>query len=297
MDDVIIIGGSYAGMAAALQLVRGRRNVAVLDAGQRRNRFASAAHGVLGQDGKAPAAIAADAKAQLLMYPNVTWRDGTAVSAEKTGDCFTVHTAQGERLTAERLILATGVIDDLPAIPGLAERWGQSVFHCPYCHGYELDHGPLGVLATCAASLHQALLIPEWGQTTFFTNGVLDLDDGQLRQLQARGVTIETAVVTAISGEHASVKLRDGRVIELVGLFIASKVKAASPLAEQLGCEFAEGPLGPYIKVDMMQKTSVAGVFACGDAARIAGNVTFAMADGALAGLAAHGSLIFGEMG
>lgn len=296
MYDVIIVGGSYAGMAAALQLVRGRRRVAVLDAGQRRNRFASSAHGVLGQDGKAPSAIAGDAKAQLLMYPNLTWRDGTAVSAEKRGDSFTVHTAQGESLTAGRLILATGVIDDLPAIPGLAERWGQSVFHCPYCHGYELDRGSLGVLATCAASLHQALLIPEWGQTTFFTNGVLDLDDGQLRQLQARGVTIETEVVTAISGEHASVNLRDGRVIDFVGLFIASRVKAAGPLAEQLGCEFAEGPLGPYIKVDIMQKTSVAGVFACGDAARIAGNVTFAMADGALAGLAAHGSLIFGEM-
>ena len=294
--DVIIVGGSYAGMAAALQLVRARRSVAVLDAGQRRNRFATTAHGVLGQDGRAPSAIADDAKGQLLRYPTLTWRDVRAVSAEKTADHFTVQTAQGEILTASRLIVATGVIDELPEIAGLAERWGQSVFHCPYCHGYELDQGPLGVLATGAASMHQALLIPEWGQTTFFTNGVCAPDNDQLKQLHARGVTIESELVTAISGERAAINLRDGRVIELAGLFIASRVKAASPLAEQLGCEFAEGPLGPYIKTDATQNTSVAGVFACGDAARIAGNVTFAIADGALAGMAAHGSLILGEL-
>ncbi len=164
MYDVMIVGGSYAGMAAALQLVRGRRTVAVLDAGQRRNRFASTSHGVLGQDGTAPGDLAATAKAQLLKYPTVTWRDGAAVFAEHTGDQFTVHTHQDERFTARRLVLATGVRDDLPAIPGLVERWGQSVFHCPYCHGYELDTGPIGVLATGAASLHQALLIPEWGR-------------------------------------------------------------------------------------------------------------------------------------
>lgn len=295
MVDVIIVGGSYAGMAAALQLVRGRRDVSILDAGQRRNRFASTSHGVLGQDGKAPSAIAGDAKAQLLKYPNLTWRDDTAVSAQKTGDQFTVHTAQDEILTAKRLVLATGVIDELPEIPGLAKRWGQSVFHCPYCHGYELD-GPLGVLATCQASMHQALLIPEWGQTTFFTNGVFAPDDDQLRQLRARGVTIETERVTEISGEHAAVELQDGRVIALAGLFIASRIKAASPLAEQLGCEFAEGPLGYYVKTDGAQETSVTGVFACGDLARTAGSITFAIADGAQAGIAAHRSLIYSEV-
>jgi thioredoxin reductase len=296
MYDVVIVGGSYAGMAAALQLVRGRRKVAVLDSGQRRNRFANISHGLLGQDGQAPSEIASNAKVQLLKYPNLTWNDGIAVLAEKTGEYFSVRTTQEEVLTAKRLVLATGVSDELPEIPGLAERWGQSVFHCPYCHGYELDNGPIGVLAVSEASMHQALLIPDWGWTTLFTNGVFEPDDSQLKQLQARAVTIEREMVTEITGEHASVKLRDGRVIELAGLFIASRIKVSSPLAEQLGCEFTEGPLGLYVKTDGTKETSMAGVFACGDAARAAGSITFAIADGALAGMAAHRSLIYGEL-
>jgi thioredoxin reductase len=296
MFDVIIVGGSYAGMAASLQLARGRRKVLVLDAGLRRNRFAKTSHGVLGQDGKAPSEIASNAKAQLLKYPNLTWLDGIAVSAEKSGEHFIVHTKQDETLKAKRLVLATGVSDELPKIPGLEDRWGQSVFHCPYCHGYELDNGHLGVLATGEASMHQALLIPDWGKTTLFTNGVFEPDEGQIKQLEARKVTIEREIIVEISGKNASVNLRDGRVVELAGLFVASKIKASSPLAEQLGCEFTESPLGPFIKTDGIKETSVAGVFACGDAARAAGNISFAIADGALAGMAAHRSLIFSEL-
>jgi thioredoxin reductase len=294
--DVIIVGGSYAGMAAALQLVRARRTVCILDTGLRRNRFASTSHGFLGQDGKAPSAIAGEAKVQLLKYPNLTWRDNAAVFGEKTGDYFTVHTAQNEVLTAWRLVLAMGVVDELPKIPGLAERWGKSVFHCPYCHGYELDGGSIGVLATNAASLHQALLIPDWGQTTLFTNGILEPDDDQLRQLKMRHVKIERELVTEINGKHASVNLRDGRVTDLVGLFVTSRVKVASPLPEQLGCEFADSPLGSCIKTDGTQETSITGVFACGDVARPAGSITFAIADGAMAGMAVHRSFILSEL-
>lgn len=294
MYDVIIVGGSYAGMAAALQLARGRRQVAVLDAGQRRNRFAATSHGLLAQDGKAPEAIANEAKAQLLAYPTVTWREESAVSAAKVDDYFTVRTAQDESLTAKRLILATGVVDELPEVPGLAERWGRSVFHCPYCHGYELS-GPLGVLATGEISMHQALLIPEWGPTTFFTNGIFEPNEEQLRQLQAHGTRLETELVTEISGEEASVQLASGRVVELAGLFVTSKTRPSSPLAEELGCEFVEGPLGPFVKTDETQETSVAGMFACGDLATMTGSITFAIAAGAMAGVAAHRSLIFGH--
>lgn len=293
MYDVIVIGGSYAGMAAALQLVRGRRSVVVIDAGERRNRFASTSHGLLGQDGKTPEEIASIAKAQLLEYPTLAWHEDTAVQAAKQEESFTVHTKAGQVLKGRRLILAMGVRDELPSVPGLMERWGRSVFHCPYCHGYELNQGPLGVLATGEASVHQALLIPDWGSTTFFTNDILKPDPIQQQQLKARGVVVEPEPVEKVSGEQATVELRDGRKVELAGLFVAPTITVTSPLAEQLRCEFSEGLQGPYISTNEMQETSVPGAFACGDAARPAGNLTFAIADGALAGFAAHRSLMF----
>ncbi|MDF3013774.1 MAG: thioredoxin reductase [Cellvibrio sp.] len=292
--DVIVIGGSYAGMAGALQLARGRRQVAVIDAGIRRNRFASHSHGLLGQDGKPPALIASEAKAQLLEYPTVTWIEGSVESAEKTGGLFTVVTADDKTLSAKRLLLATGVSDYLPAITGLQERWGRSVFHCPYCHGYELNQGSLGVLAVGEASVHQALLIPDWGPTTLFTNNCFTPNELQRKQLAARNVRIETEAVSEIAGEQgAIVKLANGRLVELAGLFVASLTKPASPIAQDLGCELAESPVGFYVKTDELKQTSVPGVFACGDLARPMGSVTFAIGDGALAGFAVHRSLIF----
>jgi thioredoxin reductase len=293
MHDVIIVGGSYAGMAAALQLARARKTVAIIDAGQRRNRFAAAAHGLLAHDGTPPADIAREARAQLLRYPTVTWLDDTATSAAPSGEAFTVRTAAHGDLAASRLILASGVVDVLPDVPGLAERWGRSVFHCPYCHGYELNEGPLGVLAVGEVSMHQALLIPDWGPTTFFTNGRFHPDEDQRRQLVARGVTIETAPVTSIE-DTATVRLADGRAIVLAGLFVASRLEIASPIAAQLGCEFEDTPLGDSLRTNGMQETTVPHVYACGDIARPAGNLAFAIADGVMAGAAVHRSLIFG---
>ena len=292
--DVIVIGGSYASMAGALQLARGRRQVAVIDAGIRRNRFAAHSHGVLGQDGKSPALIASEAKAQLLLYPNLSWIEGTVERAEKVGDLFQVTTRDQQTLSAKRLLLATGVSDHLPAITGLQDRWGKTVFHCPYCHGYELNQGPLGVLAVSEASLHQALLIPDWGPTTLFTNNCFTPDELQLKQLAARHVRLETEAVTEITGEQAAVvKLANGRLVELAGLFVASLTKPASPIAQELGCELAESPVGFYVKTDDFKQTSIPGVFACGDLGRAMGSVTFAIGDGAQAGFAIHRSLIF----
>jgi thioredoxin reductase len=292
--DVIVIGGSYAGMAAALQLARGRRKVAVIDAGIRRNRFAAHSHGLLGQDGKSPSVIAEEAKAQLVKYPSVTWIEGSALSAEKRGDnLFSVATADSS-LSAKRLLLATGVSDHLPAITGLQDRWGRSVFHCPYCHGYELNQGPLGVLAVSEASIHQALLIPDWGPTTFFTNNCFMPNDLQRQQLAARNVQIETETISEVAGEQSViVKLTNGRLVELAGLFVASLTKPASPIAYDLGCELAESPVGFYVKTDELKQTSIPGVFACGDLGRAMGSVTFAIGDGAQAGFAVHRSLIF----
>ncbi len=291
--DVIIVGGSYAGISAGVQLARARRRVLVMDTGLRRNRFARASHGFLGQDGRDPAAIADDARAQLLAYPSVEWLSEAAVAAKKEADGFVVKAANGERFTARRLILASGVADDLPEIPGLAERWGRHVFHCPYCHGYELDGGPIGVLAASPLAIHHALMLPDWGTTTFFLNGVFEPDAEQMSRLDRRGVAIEREAVVALGGVRADVILASGRTIPLAGLFTQPRTRMASPLAALLGCEFEDGPSGPFIRTDGMRETSVPGVFACGDAALAAGNVAIAVGDGARTGGAVHHSLLF----
>lgn len=291
--DVIIVGGSYSGISAGLQLARARRQVLVIDAGRRRNRFASHSHGFLGQDGRDPGTIASEARTQLLAYPTVTWVSQSAIQASTSPSGFTVSVERGEQFTARRLVLATGVVDELPDIPGVFERWGQRVFHCPYCHGYELDGGHIGVLAASPLAIHHALMLPDWGPTTLLLNRVFEPDAEQLASLAARGVTVIDEPVLSVSGEQADVTLASGQVITFAGLFTQPKTYMSSPLAEQLGCEFEAGPTGEFIKVDAMRETSVKGVFACGDAAIGAGNVAIAVGEGARTGGAAHQSLMF----
>ncbi|MFL1481490.1 NAD(P)/FAD-dependent oxidoreductase [Pseudomonas grimontii] len=291
MYDVIIVGGSYAGLSAGLQLARARRQVLVIDAGQRRNRFAATSHGFLGQDGQAPEVIAAEGRSQLMEYPTVTWVQGSAVLVNQPVEGFSVRTEHSGTFHARRLILATGVVDELPAVEGLKERWGTRVFHCPYCHGYELDQGRIGVLATSPLAMHHALMLPDWGPTTLFTNGVFTPDAEQQAQLDRRGVIVESAGVRRISGERADLELDDGRVFKLDGIFTLSRTRI-SPLAEQLGCEWVDGPTGPYLHTNDTRQTSVPGVFACGDASLAAGSVALAVGEGVRAGVGAHFSLI-----
>ncbi|KAA6182808.1 NAD(P)/FAD-dependent oxidoreductase [Pseudomonas veronii] len=293
MHDVIIVGGSYAGLSAGLQLARARRKVLVIDAGLRRNRFAATSHGFLGQDGQAPGIIAAEGRSQLMEYPTVTWVQDSVVQAEAEQGGFSVRTQCNGGFQAKRLILATGVVDELPGIDGLQERWGKRVFHCPYCHGYELGQGRIGVLATSPLAMHHALMLPDWGSTTLFTNGVFTPNAEQQAQLDRRGVSVESAAVTRISGERADLELADGRIVQLDGVFIMSRTRL-SPLAEQLGCGRGDGPTGPYLHTDETRQTSVAGVFACGDASLAAGSVALAVAEGVRAGVGAHFSLING---
>lgn len=292
--DVIIVGGSYAGMAASLQLVRARRSVLIIDAGCRRNRFADSSHGFLTQDGNSPQAIAATAKAQLMAYPTVQWLEASAISASKTDTGFQVST-DTQSYQAKRLLLATGVTDQLPEVPGLAERWGKSIFHCPYCHGYELGQGPIGVLAASPLALHHALMLPDWGPTTLFTNECFEPDAEQKAQLLARGVVIESGKVLQISGK-ADVQLSNGKVLQMAGLFTQPTTTVNSPLAVQLGCQFEQGPLGAFIQTSASKETTVPGVFACGDNARMAGSVAIAIGDGSLAGAMTHQSLLFGTI-
>ena len=297
MLDAIIVGGSYAGISAAVQLGRARRHVLVVDAGQRRNRTAPAAHGFLGQDGVPPAEIAEKGRAEALAYPTVSYREGSVTHTRAIPGGFSVEFGGGQ-LTAKRLILATGVVDDLPEIAGLRERWGQSVFHCPYCHGYELNLGRVGILATSPMSLHQAALASEWGapgQSVFFLNGVFEPDAEQLADLAARQLEVVREPVAAVEGTHpeVAVRLHGGRIERFAGLFLGPSTRLAVPFAEQLGCELVSTPFGAYYKTDMMKETTVPGVFACGDAGLPMGSLAFAVADGVKAGVGAHASLVF----
>lgn len=292
MFDVAIVGGSFAGQSAALQLARARRRVAIFDTGTRRNRFAASAHGFLAQDGRAPGEIVAQARAQLGAYATVQWFDRPVSAITGAADAFELE-VEGGAQQARRIVLAMGVADRLPSIPGLAERWGRSVFHCPYCHGYELQQGRIGVIATGPNALHLAQLLPEWGSVTLFLNGALALQEEEARALAARGVKLEATPIAGLAG-HASVQLADGRSEDFAGLFAPSRTEPASPLAAQLGCAHEEGPLGSFVKTGMMKETTVPGVFACGDLARAAGNVALAVGDGAMAGAATHQSLVFG---
>ena len=292
--DAIVVGASFAGLSAAMQLARARKRVLVVDAGKPRNRFADASHGFLGQDGVAPLAIMQTGAQQLAAYPTVSFVHGEALLASPIAEGFRIQLADGSSHDARRLVLATGVRDELPDVPGLHERWGKTVLHCPYCHGFEVAGQRLGVLANHAMSAHQGTLIPDWGPTTYFTQGRFEPDVDQMAHMTTRGVTIERTPVVALLGDAPgldAVRLADDRIIPIGALFTAPHTHMSSPLAMQLGCAFEQGPLGPYIRVDERKQTSVPGVYAAGDAASPMANATMASASGVMAGVGAHQSM------
>ncbi|MEX1826775.1 NAD(P)/FAD-dependent oxidoreductase [Luteibacter sp. CQ10] len=290
--DVIVIGGSYSGMAAALQLVRSHKSVLVIDAGERRNRFARHSHGFLSRDGADAADIVATARRQLEAYPTLSWIDGRVDAIDGTSGDFTVTLAEGGMRQGRRVLLATGVADQLPSVAGLTERWGKSVFHCPYCHGYELGRSRLGVIATGPVSLHQAHFLTEWGEVTLLVNQALSLGAEDRSMLEHAGVTIEDAPITTLEG-HADVRTVDGRLLRFAGLFVATHCTPSGSLAESAGCALEDMPtgMGRQIRIDAEHKTSIPGVFACGDVARFPHSVSLAVAHGAWAGAQIHRSL------
>ncbi|MDP3747399.1 MAG: NAD(P)/FAD-dependent oxidoreductase [Phenylobacterium sp.] len=294
--DVIVVGGSFAGLSAGMQLARAQRRVLLVDAGRPRNRFAAASHGFLGQDGVAPEAVLSEGRRQLSAYPTLDFLQGEAVRV-RSDDTFTVGLADGGAVEGRRLVLATGLIDDLP-LPSMQMRWGVSVLHCPYCHGYEVRGRPLAVVASNPMSIHQALLLPDWGPTTLFTQGQFEPTLDEAGRLALRSVDVERVPVVELLGDapHTeALRLADGRIIAAQAVFTAPRTRMASSLAEQLGCAFEDGPTGPYIQVDAVKRTTISGVFAAGDAAQGMHNATLASAAGVLAGVSAHRSLVLAQ--
>lgn len=294
--DAIVIGGSFAGLSAAIHIARARRSVCVIDAGNPRNRFSETSHGVIGQDGDQPRAMIARAQAQVEAYPTVTTIAGEAMAARTVVGGFEVMLADDRTLTARKLVLAFGISDVLPDIPGMTERWGKSVLHCPYCHGFEYSGKRMGVLQTMPMSTHQAQLIADWGPTTLYLDGGDMPDEETLAKLARRGVHIEPARVTALQGDDthlSSLLLDNGRTASIDALYIAPRTRLNSPIAAQLGCALDDGPFGPVIRTDATKLTTVPGVYAAGDIARVPHNATWAAADGVTAGTSLHQALVF----
>ena len=246
--DVAVVGGSFAGLAAAMMLARGRRRVAVFDDGMTRNRFAGSGHGFLGMDGMAPQAMRLKARAELLAYPTVRVFDARVNAARGSADDFRLTTAEGE-VAARRLILAYGMRDILPDLPGLAACWGKTAIQCPYCHGYEVADQPTGVLLADPGMAAHAALFTEWAPDLIvFANGhrVAAADHAALA---GRGVALEPArvvAVDAVDGALTAVVLEDGRRVARSILYLAARFEPAAPLARDLGCRIETRPEGSF---------------------------------------------------
>lgn len=295
--DVAIVGGSFAGLTAALQLGRASRSVVVIDAGRPRNARSPAAHGVPGWDGRSPEDILSAIRADVSAYPTVQLRQGSVTAIAGDADTgFALATAEVEELLARRVILAFGMTDRLPAIPGLTEGWGRWVLHCPYCHGYEVRGRPLAVIARDASALHVArMLRTDWSDDVTLLPHEADLDADALAEAHATGVGVEPRMILAARPEADGVTLdlAGGGRLDAAAVFVMPRAVFASPLAEALGLATDPGHGGPYLRTGPFGQTSRPGIFAAGDILRPAPAITPALADGVMAGTACHQSLIW----
>jgi len=264
--EVVIIGGSYAGLAAGMGLGRALRSVLIVDSGMPANRFTPQSHNFLTQDGSTPGEIASIAKLQVDEYKTVECVDGRVVSVERSGDQFHVTLDDGRRYQASKLIFATGITDIIPGIPGFAECWGKSVLHCPYCHGYEVRNVKTGILGNGDNAFEFGALISNWtSDLTIYTNGPSTLTKDQEAKLISHGIRVvedEVELLKHTNGYLESVVFTNGGTAFLNVLYSRPAFTQHSDIPMSLGCEI--GTDG-YIKVDPGLRTTVPGVYACGD--------------------------------
>ncbi|MCL3859419.1 NAD(P)/FAD-dependent oxidoreductase [Actinotalea sp. K2] len=293
--DVAVIGGGAAGLSAAVTLARSLRSVVVVDAGEPRNAPAAGAHNVLGREGVAPLELLATGRAEARHYGAEIRADG-AVAARHLDTGFEVDLAGGDTLRVRRLILATGLVDELPAIPGVRELWGRSVLHCPYCHGWEVRGTRIGVVGTSPMSVHQTLLFRQLSdQVTLFLHTMPDPDDeawAQLAALDVQVVTGEVSELRAQDGELRSVALADGQVVDVDSVVVAPRFHARGDLYAQLGGTLVDHPFGEMVPADPSGRTEVTGVWAAGNAHDLAATVAGAAAAGVVAGGAVNADLV-----
>jgi len=296
MDDVIIIGGSFAGLAAALQLGRAGRKVTVLDTGLPRNRFAGHSHGLLGHDHKPPLDILAEARLQLARYSAIRRVNARAESVSGAIDNFTVLTGDGQSLGARRVILSYGVTDQMPDVPGFAESWGTSIVPCPYCDGFEVAGRHWGLVWSGPQSHQSARLFLDWtDKLTVFADGH-DIPADVQADLAHRNIPVIDGRITEIAhhqGQIATVNLESGRRVAVDVLFAHPRNRPSASLHEPLGLATVDTPTGIVLKVDERRQTSLPGIYAAGDLATpFLPSVTQATWQGAMAGIFAQQSML-----
>ncbi|MGV9842663.1 NAD(P)/FAD-dependent oxidoreductase [Streptomyces fungicidicus] len=298
--DVVVVGGGAAGLSAALVLGRARQRTLVVDAGEPRNAPSSHMQGYLTRDGMAPAEFLALGREEIARYGVRLVRD-RVTDVTRDGD-FTVALDAGRTVRARRLVVATGLRDELPAVPGVAERFGRDVLHCPFCHGWEVRDQPFGVLASSAMSVHQALMVSRWSKdVTLFLHRVAEeeLSEEDLRRLAAAGVGVVPGEVAALEIEDdrlTGVRLADGTDHTRSVLFVAPRPVPRTGLLERLGAELTETPFGAYPVVDPTGLTTVPGVWAAGNAIGFAEQVVHAASGGYRAAAAIVGDLLMSDL-
>ena len=283
--DVIIIGGSYSGLSAGMSLGRSLRNVLIIDNGKPCNRQTPHSHNFVTHDGKTPGEIANLAKKDVEKYNTVRFYNGTVIKTVKITGGFRIETSSGEKFHAKKLILASGVKDVMPDIPGFAECWGISVIHCPYCHGYEVKNETTGILSNGEMAYEFSKLIFNLTKNlTLFTNGKAVLTNEQTEKLKQNKIMLNEDEIEEIKHENGSIQkiiFKNGKEVSLQALYAKIPFEQNLNVSDDLGCELTEQG---FIKVDMMQKTNVPGVFACGDNVTMMRSVANAVAQGNFAG-------------
>ncbi len=298
--DCIVVGGGAAGLSAALVLGRARRRTLVIDAGRPSNAVAHGIGGLLGHDGRPPAELYAMGRAELDTYPTVEVRSGEVTTGEsaEAGSAFVLTLADGTTERAARVLLASGMDYRHADLPGAAERWGRSVFHCPFCHGWEVRDRALGVIDPGPAGAHRALLLTMWSDdVTLYTDGPAVLESTDTDRLRAAGITVEERPVAALTGPDGAletVELADGSTRSCTGLLLPITLHQRSPLAAQLGAEPAPPGMiaADAVAIDPMFATTVPGLFAAGDLGAAMPTVANAIAAGSNAAAAVVHSLI-----
>ncbi|MFH9086465.1 NAD(P)/FAD-dependent oxidoreductase [Streptomyces sp. NPDC017673] len=298
--EVVVVGGGAAGLSAALVLGRSRRRTLVVDAGEPRNAPSAHMQGYLSRDGMSPAEFLAVGREEIARYGVELVRD-RVVDVSREGD-FTAVLAGGRTVRARQLVIATGLTDELPPVPGLAERFGRDVVHCPYCHGWEVRDLPTGVLATSPLSVHQALMVTQWSKDVrLFLHEVdeAELTDQDLRRLATAGVTVvpgEVAGLVTDGDRLTGVRLADGTVHDREVLYAAPRAVPHNDLLIRLGAELRETPFGSYPVIDERGLTTVPGLWAAGNASGFAEQVINAASRGYRAGAAINAELLMADL-